>query len=134
MASRRSMSGSSLGLVGEAVEAGSADLAQFHQALDRQSPVGLHFFLDLPVDGGFPVSACSIRCSSMRCKHPFKKSISSDCWPILRSNSAIRPPFLPIARKRVSRSLTELPPPPLQYIGTHFQRPRRFGHRNPLLQ
>ena len=27
----------------------------------------------------------------MRCKHPFKKSISSVCWPIFRSNSAIRP-------------------------------------------
>ena len=27
----------------------------------------------------------------MRCKHPCKKSISSTCWPILRSNSAIRP-------------------------------------------
>ena len=42
-------------------------------------PVGFHFFLDLPVDRGFPVSACSIRCSSMRCKHPFKKSLSSAC-------------------------------------------------------
>src|SRR6202140_5254686 len=27
----------------------------------------------------------------MRCKHPFKKSISRACWPILRSNSAMRP-------------------------------------------
>jgi hypothetical protein len=36
--------------------------------------------LDPLVDAGFPVSACSIRCSSMRCKHPFKKSISRACW------------------------------------------------------
>src|SRR6185369_11933062 len=75
----------------EAVEPGPADPAQLHHALDVQSPVGLHFFLDLPVDRGFPVSACSIRCSSMRCKHPFKKSISRACWPTFRSNSAIRP-------------------------------------------
>src|SRR6266853_1055202 len=27
----------------------------------------------------------------MRCKQPFKKSISKACWPTLRSNSAIRP-------------------------------------------
>jgi hypothetical protein len=65
--------------------------AQFHHALDRQSPAGRHFFLDLPVDRGFPVNACSIRCSSMRCKHPFKKTISTVCWPILRSSSEIRP-------------------------------------------
>src|SRR5262245_7211547 len=58
---------------------------------DRQPPVRLHFLLDFPVDRGLPLSACSIRCSSMRCKHPFKKSISSACWPTLRSSSAIRP-------------------------------------------
>src|SRR5450755_2251482 len=73
------------------VEAGPRNPAQFHHALDRQSAIGHHFFLDLLVDRGFPVTACSIRRSSMRCKHPFKKSISSACWPILRSRSAIRP-------------------------------------------
>jgi hypothetical protein len=38
-----------------------------------------------------PTGMLFIRCSSMRCNHPFKKSISRDCWPILRSNSAMRP-------------------------------------------
>src|SRR4051794_4787381 len=75
----------------EPVETGPADPAQFHHALNCQSTVELHFFFDLLVDGGFPVNACSIRCSSTRCKHPFKKSISSACWPILRSSSAILP-------------------------------------------
>src|SRR6185312_13178685 len=75
----------------EAVEAGAADPPQLHHALHRQPPAGLHFLFDLPVDGGFPANACSIRCSSMRCKHPFKKSISSACWPIFLSSSAIRP-------------------------------------------
>ncbi len=74
-----------------AVKAGAAHAAQLYHPHHRQSPAGFHFFLDLPVDRGLPVSACSIRCSSMRCKHPFKKSISSACWPTLRSNSAIRP-------------------------------------------
>jgi hypothetical protein len=48
-------------------------------------------FPALPEDRGFPVRACNIRCSSMCCKHPFKKSISSACWPTFRSSSAIRP-------------------------------------------
>ena len=92
IASRKSMSGSGPGSAFvEAVEAGPGNPAQLHHAFDRQSASGLHFFLDLPVDGGFPVNACSIRCSSMRCKHPFKKSISRACWPILRSSSAMRP-------------------------------------------
>src|ERR1700722_9922795 len=69
----------------EAIEAGPGNPTQLHHAFDRQPASGPHFFLDLPVDGGFPVNACSIRCSSMRCKHPFKKSISSACRPILRS-------------------------------------------------
>jgi len=71
-------SGFRLGVV-EAIEAGPGNPAQPHHVLDGQSPMGLHFFFDLPVDGGFPVNACSIRCSSMRCKHPFKKSISKAC-------------------------------------------------------
>ena len=62
-----------------AIEVGAAHAAQFHHPRNRQPPVRLHFFLDFPVDRGFPVSACSIRCSSMRCQHPFKKSISSAC-------------------------------------------------------
>src|ERR1700683_1702735 len=75
----------------ESVEAGAAHAAQLYHASNRQSPVRLHFFLDFPVDRGLPLSACSIRCSSMRCEPPFKKSISSVCWPTLRSTSAIRP-------------------------------------------
>src|SRR5271154_3820655 len=75
----------------ESVEAGPGNPAQLHHPLDAQSPIALHFFLGLPVDRGLPVNACSIRCSSMRCKHPFKKSSSSACWPIFRSSSAIRP-------------------------------------------
>src|ERR1700736_5466266 len=79
-----------LGVV-ETVEAGPGNPAQLYHAFHRQYASSLHFFLDPLVDGGFPVKACSIRCSSMRCKHPFKKSISSACWPTFRSNSAIRP-------------------------------------------
>src|ERR1051326_8008279 len=78
-------------LLVKAVETGAAHPSQFHHMGYWKSFRGFHFFLDLPVDRGLPVSACSIRCSSMRCKHPFKKSISSACWPTLRSNSAIRP-------------------------------------------
>src|SRR5581483_7142413 len=49
---------------------------------------GLHFFLDLLVEGAPLFRARSRRCSSTCCKARFKKSISMDCWPILRSNSA----------------------------------------------
>ena len=75
----------------EPVEAGRETRPNFTIRSMLNPRLRLHFFLGLPVDRGFPFNACSIRCSSMRCKHPFKKSISSACWPILRSNSAIRP-------------------------------------------
>src|SRR5215471_5349228 len=81
---------SALSLI-QPVEAGAAHAAQLHHALYRQSPLRLDFLFDLPADRGFPLSACSIRCSSMRCKQPFKKSISRACWPTFRSNSAICP-------------------------------------------
>jgi hypothetical protein len=48
-------------------------------AFHRQAFVPLLLGLDLRVDSGLPFKACSFRCSSMRCKHPFKKSISSAC-------------------------------------------------------
>jgi len=67
------------GVLAEAEEAGPAHPAQLHHPLDAQSLPGAHFFRDLPVDCGFPVDACNIRCSSMRCKHPFKESISTAC-------------------------------------------------------
>jgi hypothetical protein len=73
----------------ETVETSSAHARQCAHAFNRQL-VGGHFLPDLLVDSGFPVNACSIRCSSMRCKHLFKKSISNACWPIFRSNSATR--------------------------------------------
>jgi hypothetical protein len=71
-----------------AIEAGAADLAEFAQALDRHRGPFFDLPLNLPVGCGFPVKACSIRSSSIRCKHPFKKSISRACWPTLRSNCA----------------------------------------------
>jgi hypothetical protein len=42
----------------EAVEAEPDDPAQLQHAHERQSPGGLHLFLDFPVDCGFPVSSC----------------------------------------------------------------------------
>src|SRR5215467_2907666 len=42
----------------EAVEAGPENPAQLHHAPNRQSAIGLHYFLDHPVDRGFPVTAC----------------------------------------------------------------------------
>ncbi len=68
-----------LGVFAEAVEAGPAHPRQLHHPLDCQAPSGAHFFADFPVDRGLPFDTCSIRCSSMRCKHPFKKSISTTC-------------------------------------------------------
>jgi hypothetical protein len=51
----------------------------FGRPLDRHSPAGDHFLAYLQVDRGLPLDASSIRCSSMRCKQPFKKSISTTC-------------------------------------------------------
>jgi hypothetical protein len=66
----------------------SRHLAHPHQA---QPATHLQFFFDLLVEGAPLFSACSRRCSSTCCKARFKKSISRACWPIFRSNSAIRP-------------------------------------------
>src|SRR5437763_1158746 len=56
----------------KAVEASPADVAQFAHAQNRHLDAFLDLTLDVPTGRGFPVSACGIRCSSMRCKHPFK--------------------------------------------------------------
>ncbi len=76
-----------------------------------------HFLPDLCVNCGFPVNACSIRCSSMRCKHRFKKSISNACWPIFRSNSGypVLVGSLPAeSAKGVLRRLLEILSPAMQ--------------------
>src|SRR5690349_4841295 len=73
----------------ETVETSATHSCQLAHALNGQF-LAAHFLPDLLVDSGFPVNACSIRCSSMRCKHRFKKSISNACCPIFRSNSATR--------------------------------------------
>ncbi len=78
-----------------AVEAGPAHLGQLEHAPHCQSVPHLQvfgrLFADRGVDRGFPLNACGIRCSSMRCQHPFKKSISSAWRPIFCSSSATRP-------------------------------------------
>ncbi|MBI3696683.1 MAG: hypothetical protein HY238_17815 [Acidobacteria bacterium] len=58
----------------EMVKAGPADAGQLRHPLHRHlaTPFGLFLNLpNLPTDSRFPVNACSIRCSSMRCKHFF---------------------------------------------------------------
>ena len=73
----------------------------------------------------------------MRCKHPFKKSISSACWPIFTfqfRDPPFRPALFPVAGKGVAWPLPELPPPAMQYVGVNLQRPRHFADRDSLLQ
>src|SRR5207249_2237433 len=61
------------------VEPRSAHLPQLAHPPSREPATRLHFLLDLLVDSSLPVSACSFRCSSTRCKHRRKKSISKAC-------------------------------------------------------
>ena len=56
-----------------------AHFRQRAHALHRQGFGSISLALDLAIDSGFPIMACSCRCCLMRCKHPFKKSISSVC-------------------------------------------------------
>src|SRR5450755_4527340 len=49
-------------------------------------------------------------------------------------DAAFRPALLAVARKDIARSLTELPPPAVQHVGVHLQRPRRLAHGYPLFQ
>src|SRR3954447_2567697 len=110
-----------LGLRIETVEASPAHACQSTHVFNWQLGAA-HFLPDLLVDSGFPVNACSIRCSSMRCKHRFKKSISNACWPIFRSNSATRfssALFLPNPGKRMFRPLLKISPPTMQQARIH---------------
>jgi len=70
----------------EPVQAGSAHPAQLTHSGNAHRAAFLDFTFDLPAGRGLPVCACSIRASSIRCKQPFKKSISSACCPTLRSS------------------------------------------------
>src|ERR1019366_4368933 len=72
------------------VKSRSTDSRQRAHPADREWSSGFHFALDLVVNGAPPFAARSRRCCSTCCKARFKKSISSTCCPILRSNSAIR--------------------------------------------
>src|ERR1035437_5346386 len=72
------------------VKSRSTDSRQRAHPADREWSSGFHFALDLVVNGAPPFAARSGRCCSTCCKARFKKSISSTCCPILRSNSAIR--------------------------------------------
>jgi hypothetical protein len=98
---------------------------QLHHPLDRQSPAGDHFFADLPVDRGLPPDACSIRCSSKRCKHPFKKIdrhyLLTD-FALQLGYAAFGPAPLPVTRKRVAASLAKLTPPTLQHVQVDLPR------------
>ncbi len=120
----------------EAVVAGSADLAQLHHTLDLQSPVGLHFFLDLPVDCGFPVSACSIRCSSIRCKHSFKKPMSASVGRPFAPVRRFGPPTSVVChcRERRCQAPDGIPAASTATRWGSLQRPRRCADRYRLFQ
>src|SRR5919198_1221833 len=47
---------------------------------------------------------------------------------------AFRPALLSVARKHITRTLTELAPPAVQHVGVYLQRPRRFADGYPLFQ
>ncbi len=70
----------------------------------------------------------------MRCKHPLKKSISSACWPILRSSCrrpALLPPPLTRPQERVPWPLAELAPPAVQYVRVDFKGSCHLRDRRP---
>src|SRR5580700_581881 len=48
--------------------------------------------------------------------------------PALRTSAVFR------CRETLAGTLPEFPPPPVQHVGIHLQRPSRFGDRNPLFQ
>ena len=73
----------------------------------------------------------------MRCKQPFKKSISRACWPDFPfqfRNPAFRPTLLPVAGKDVARSCTKFPPPSVQHIRVYFQPACHLGDGYTLFQ
>jgi len=54
--------------------------------------------------------------------------------PFQLGDPALRPALFAVAGKGVPGPLAELPPPPLQNVGSYLQRAGRLSHRNPLFQ
>src|SRR5207253_5162059 len=100
------------------VKSRPADSRQRTHAAHGESSSGVHFALDLLVNGAPPLTARSWRCCSTCCKARFKKSISRTCCPILRSNSAIRVSSarLAYAAKRPLPKLIDIAPPAVQFL------------------
>src|ERR1700687_304915 len=71
------------------IEAGPADL-RYLAGMTRTKALKLHHASDLSVDAVAPAAVFFRRDSFTRLKALRKKSTSKACWPILRSNSAIR--------------------------------------------
>jgi hypothetical protein len=92
--------------------------------------------LDLPVDCGFPVSACSIPLFLDALQAPLQEidlqRLLTDL-PFQLGNPALRPTLFAVAGKDVTGSLAELPPPSLQNVGTDLQRTCRFRESIPLV-
>jgi hypothetical protein len=54
--------------------------------------------------------------------------------PFQLSYSAFRPALFSMARKRIARTLAELPTPTVQHIRVYLQPARHFSNRYPLFQ
>src|SRR5947209_4736986 len=97
------------------IETSSTYSRQLTHPLNRQFVIA-HLLPDLLVDSGFPVNACSIRRSSMRCKHRFKNRS-----PMLAGRLSAPVPLLGSHRlssypnpEGVLRPLPKIPSPAMQ--------------------
>jgi hypothetical protein len=65
----------------------------------------------------------------MRCKHPFKKSISRALADLALQfrYAAFGPALLSLTRKYIAWPLANLTPPAVQHVWVHFQRPRHLA-------
>ena len=73
----------------------------------------------------------------MRCKQPFKKSVSRACRPTLRSSWAVMrlfPAAFAFTGKGVAGSLAKFPPPTVQQVGIDLKGPADRSGRGALLQ
>src|SRR6516225_3150988 len=104
----------------ESIEGGATDSGEYTHPVHSHRGAFFIVGLDVPAGRGFPVNACRIRCSSILCKQPFKKSISTACWPTFRSNWAT----LPSSQRRFPRPGKALPGP---WRNSLRQRCNRFG-------
>jgi hypothetical protein len=80
-----------------------------------------------------PATSAAPRCAQAPLQKIDFQSLLADL-PFQLRHPALRPTLFSITWKRVARTLSKLPAPPMQHVRVHFQPAGHLGNRDPLFQ